>query len=900
MTDQGHNDTESNDTKSIVETKDIFIGCGFALIFGVAAVIFPEWAAPWFAFVGIGSLAWPIAKFAQGKLKSSYPKVEKRWFMWTACASLLVINFLVQRHSYWDSIDIESLAPNAAFPAEDVTVKGTGFTHDRPSLMTVRLVPQQSRTGGVDVTIRGADENALDIRMPRDVAEGIYKLEVTGPLSIPLWRNRSTATLEVLGAPQVDTVEPTSGIKPYGRPGTAVTIRGKNFDGRNGGRNNLVLFGKSPALAHECDSEMNCLTTSVPADATEGQTVAISVEAGGRQSRSTKEFRILGQPIVYGSSLEGKRGFRKTGSFKGSRIEVRGEGFYKEANVLVGGKEATIDEISEKQITFFMPADPEDGSVVVKTPVGRSAPVDQKIEIIGPPEITDFKPRIARVGDVVEVFGRNFDIDQKLNNTVEIGGAAARIIEAGEHDDQSILKIEVPETAVDGDVTVTTPAVRPGEAPARIRGFNLLPTITRLEPSVAFIGDEIVVHGHGLLPDVGAQTANEIPMTKLLSPPKPSGQLANFEVPPAAQSGKIKITQGPNAAATSPDSLVIERVDDLQKGDRQSNTVSLQTNMGSVVIRAECSKNALFVTGSFPGSPAYVGVGRCPVDVDVDRTNRLAYTANYDEHTISVVDVRDPTMLRVIKTIDTGGTDPTRLKVLRNGRLVVATKDGEILYGQDRLARAPISGDFVQMLGDPVEGGYAVVITSAGRDDAGTANVTSIGDDGFREIRLGQEPTAATQIENKIYVANHSSNNVSVIDMSSYKITKTIPFPPNANPFDLAQNPRGPEMYVTETGRHVVGIINTKADDLDAREIGVGSEPKALTFSQGGCNAVVFDSADHRLTRINPKLLQTYGKPQSIRSDLEVREIRIAADQQVVLVLSDGTQTSPFVMACPP
>jgi IPT/TIG domain len=439
---------------------------------------------------------------------------------------------------------------------------------------------------------------------------------------------------------------------------------------------------------------------------------------------------------------------------------MRGEGFVPDTDatkVLVGGKEAHILEIREDEIKFEIPADPDNGSVVVHTPPGSSQPMEPGIKLLGAPTISDFTPRDARVGDTVDIFGQNFDGDAIQNNTVEIGGAKAKIIAATE----SSIKIEVPESAVDGAVTVATPAVPPAE-PAKIELFRIVPKITDLDRNPASVGDPIIVRGKGLLPGIGAETANKRPMRKTISPPEPSGSTATFVVPDGAESGKITLRQG-DVSAESPYALTILKVEsDLKEGDRTSNVVELRINSEAVFLRAECTTNTLLITRT--GSPPVsVGVGRCPVDVDVDRSNLQAYTANYDEHTISVIDIRDAAHPRFIRNIDTGGTSPIRLKVLQNGRFIVAAKapgrdTTTILQrppGQDRLEAVPIAGQFVKMLGDPIERQYVVVITSSGPGTPGRASVTTATNNIFTNIELGLEPTAAEALGSKIYVANH-------------------------------------------------------------------------------------------------------------------------------------------------
>jgi len=101
-----------------------------------------------------------------------------------------------------------------------------------------------------------------------------------------------------------------------------------------------------------------------------------------------------------------------------------------------------------------------------------------------------------------------------------------------------------------------------------------------------------------------------------------------------------------------------------------------------------------------------------------------------------------------------------------------------------------------------------------------------------------------------------------------------------------------------------VGIIDTEKDELDIGEIAVGPEPKAIAFSDSACMMVVFDSKDHNLIKIDPNRHVRYGEPISVRSNVEVREVRVDPKERVVASLSDGTrhylEDPPQVLTCPP
>jgi IPT/TIG domain len=283
---------ESSFKDALHQAKDILIAAVFALVFAVAAVIFPEWTAPWWLFAGIAIFAWPISTFARAK----YPRVKRWWwFIPLVCIVWFAITYAAERY-FWPSVKIESIDPKTAFPNTDVVLKGSGFT-ERPSLMRVWFSAQDGKSGDVKTSVRDVEEGSVQIRVPRDLPPGDYTVEITGPLSLPvILRNAASTTLTVMGAPEVHSVEPKSGIRPYGGQVTRVTVRGKYFDPAH----NLVLFGETPAFAHNCDNgDSNCLVASVPTDAPEGKSVEISVEAGAQRGTAGPEkFRVLGRSTI--------------------------------------------------------------------------------------------------------------------------------------------------------------------------------------------------------------------------------------------------------------------------------------------------------------------------------------------------------------------------------------------------------------------------------------------------------------------------------------------------------------------------------------------------------------------------------------------------------------------------
>ncbi|HII91403.1 MAG TPA: PKD domain-containing protein [Methanosarcina sp.] len=79
----------------------------------------------------------------------------------------------------------------------------------------------------------------------------------------------------------------------------------------------------------------------------------------------------------------------------------------------------------------------------------------------------------------------------------------------------------------------------------------------------------------------------------------------------------------------------------------------------------------------------------------------------------------------------------------------------------------------------------------------------------------------------KVYVANRNSNDVSVIDVATNKVTATVPV---VHPGHVEVNPAGTKVYVANVDSNTVSVIDTSTNKvIDA--FNVGSDPSGIAFS---------------------------------------------------------------------
>jgi YVTN family beta-propeller protein len=100
----------------------------------------------------------------------------------------------------------------------------------------------------------------------------------------------------------------------------------------------------------------------------------------------------------------------------------------------------------------------------------------------------------------------------------------------------------------------------------------------------------------------------------------------------------------------------------------------------------------------------------------------------------------------------------------------------------------------------------------------------------------------------KVYVANIASNNVSVINTATNTVTATVTM--GGGPFGLSVNPDGTKVYVANQGSGTVSVINTATNTL-ANTITVGTSPAGVSVSPDGTKVYVANHLSDNVSVIN-------------------------------------------------
>jgi YVTN family beta-propeller protein len=185
-----------------------------------------------------------------------------------------------------------------------------------------------------------------------------------------------------------------------------------------------------------------------------------------------------------------------------------------------------------------------------------------------------------------------------------------------------------------------------------------------------------------------------------------------------------------------------------------------------------------------------IPVGNVPVDISVNKHTNLVYVTN-KSNTISVIN---------------GSSD----------RLI---KNIHVPSGMNRHLEIDPQEDWIFVTNEP-EGNMSVI-------DGRTNNLTNV-------IRVGNGPfgMAVNTIINRIYIANHDSNTVSVMDYKTISprniVFSSISNITINNPSELAVNSATNMVYVVSQGSGTVKVINGSSNKSLKDPIPVGHLPSAL------------------------------------------------------------------------
>lgn len=177
----------------------------------------------------------------------------------------------------------------------------------------------------------------------------------------------------------------------------------------------------------------------------------------------------------------------KTGPV-GTVVEIRGYGFTRQTRVLLGGKPIRPKRLVTKSITFVIPSDYGDGSIVLRD-AGAYRDSDLVVgsyRVMVPPVFRRMKPMSGGYGSRVELYGDFDQGDRVLINNREIPVASygrGRIV------------VEIPDWATTDWVYVRRDGYDEVRSPAKFQVLSPKPEITRISPDYGPPGTTVRIEG---------------------------------------------------------------------------------------------------------------------------------------------------------------------------------------------------------------------------------------------------------------------------------------------------------------------------------------------------------------------------------------------------------------------
>ena len=139
------------------------------------------------------------------------------------------------------------------------------------------------------------------------------------------------------------------------------------------------------------------------------------------------------------------------------------------------------------------------------------------------------------------------------------------------------------------------------------------------------------------------------------------------------------------------------------------------------------------------------------------------------------------------------------------------------------------------------------------------------------------------------YITNGDSNNVSVIDVSTNKVTTSISV--GSNPMGAAVNPNGTKVYVGNANSNNISIIDT-ATNIVTATVPVGSNPMGVTVSPDGKNVYV---ANHLNNTVSFFDTSTNIVKSTVPVGKKPTGVAVSPDGKKVYVTNEGDGTVSII-----
>ena len=398
---------------------------------------------------------------------------------------------------------ITGFFPLVAAPGSPVVVNGTGFG----SVSSVKV-------HGVSAGFSVPSRTQLRLIVPAAAVTGFITVTTPGGTAL--------SALVLLVVPRV------GGFTPGSAPvGAKVTISGNAFGGATS-----VLFDGVPAVPATVTPTQ--ITVLVPAAASTGKLTVVGLSGSGQSSGT---FRVLPRISSFGPGS----------GPAGTAVTIAGSGFTDVTAVKFNGTpdpSANVD--SDHQITAHVPAAATSGRITVTTAGGTASSATNFTAV---PTITGFAPGAAAPGSPVVVDGTGFG----GVSAVKVHGVSAGFSVLS----RTQLRLTVPASATDGQITVTTS----GGTATSAATLLVTPRVAGFSPGSASVGAKVTIGGNAFGGATGVLFNGVLATPATVTPTQ-----ITVLVPAAASTGKLTVVTPSGAGQSSGSFHVLPRISSFGPG----------------------------------------------------------------------------------------------------------------------------------------------------------------------------------------------------------------------------------------------------------------------------------------------------------------------------------------------
>ncbi|MBM3902621.1 MAG: hypothetical protein FJ379_11130 [Verrucomicrobia bacterium] len=416
---------------------------------------------------------------------------------------------------------VQGFTPNVGPPGTLVTLTGSGF---RP---TAALPIVQF--GTIAASLISATANTIVAVVPEGATIGpitvtampIGNGQYTTPGYFYLPPRVTDFGTRMIGGPTIEFEKPV-----VASPGATLTIVGANFYVPNFPRL-LVRVGEIPVTATvTADSQIQA---SLPQWIESGH-VSVHTEVGGTTNL---------QQLVYVPPLISR--FTAT-AMGGDTIEVHGYNFRtkdaKELELRIGGAKATVDVLSNTNLTAVVPNASINGPLELRVPGGAFI---TPAHIVIRPRITGFTPETGAAGTVMKIDGSGFNGTTRIDFG-SLPAAAVKIVNS----------MQAEATVPPGVQTAALTLVTTNGTAVSTALFYGTPRADSFSPASGRPGTQVVLAGLNLSGATGL-TLSGLSLTGF---EVVDNRQIRFEIPAGATSGRVRVTT-PGGSATSETTFVV-------------------------------------------------------------------------------------------------------------------------------------------------------------------------------------------------------------------------------------------------------------------------------------------------------------------------------------------------------